>query len=70
MSILKTTLGGDDFYMLPLDKIKQYYPNASDEELKQIQEFIFALCCGLMQYFHGNDWEKDSEDLDFKSKED
>lgn len=56
--------------MLPLEVIKKYYSNATDEELKQIQEFIYALCCGLMQYFYGNDWEKDSDGLDLKNKED
>lgn len=56
--------------MLPLEIIKQYYPNASDEELRKIQEFIYQLCCGLMQYFHRNDWEKDIEEPDLKNKED
>lgn len=46
--------------MLPLDVIRKYYPNASNEELKGIQEFVYLLCCGLMQYFYGNGWDKDS----------
>lgn len=46
--------------MLPLEVVRKYYPDLSDEELKKIQVFIYELCCGLMQYFHGNDWEKDS----------
>ncbi|MDP3732954.1 MAG: hypothetical protein Q8Q91_00280 [Candidatus Daviesbacteria bacterium] len=56
--------------MIPLDKIKQYYPDAFGEELKKIQVFIYELCCGLMQYFHRNDWEKDIEEWDLKNKED
>lgn len=56
--------------MLPLDVIKKYYPNTSDEELKGIQTFVYELCCGMMQYFYGNDWEKDIEELDLKNKED
>lgn len=56
--------------MLPLDVIKKYYPNLSDEDLKKIQVFVYELCCGLMQHFYGTDWEKDSEELDFKSEED
>ena len=56
--------------MLPLDVIRKYYPNSSDEELRKIQVFVYQLCCGLMQYFYGKNWEKDIEELDFKSKED
>lgn len=54
--------------MLPLDVIRKYYPNLSDEDLKKIQVFVYKLCCGLMQYFYGDDWEKDIEDLGFESK--
>ena len=56
--------------MLPLDVIRKYYPNLSDEQLKQIQTFIYQLCCGLMQYFYGDSWEGDIDDLDLKNKED
>jgi len=56
--------------MLPLDVIRKYYPNLSDEQLKQIQTFIYQLCCGLMQYFYGRDWDKDIEDLNLENKED
>lgn len=56
--------------MLPLDVIRKYYPNLSDEDLKKIQAFVYELCCGLMQYFHGNDWEKDNGELDLRNKED
>lgn len=54
--------------MLPLDVIRKYYPDLSDEELKQIQEFIYALCCGLMQHFYGGDWDKDIEELSFENQ--
>ena len=56
--------------MLPLDIIRKYYPNLSDEELKQVQEFIYQLCCGIMQHFYGEDWEEDISELDSKNKED
>ena len=56
--------------MLPLNVIRKYYPDLSDEDLKKIQVFIYELCCGLMQHFHGNDWEKDSDELDLENKED
>ena len=55
--------------MLPLDVIKKYYPNLSDAELKEVQVFIYELCCGLMQNFYGRDWEEDSEGLDLENKE-
>lgn len=56
--------------MLPLEVIRKYYPNLSDEDLKKIQVFIYELCCGLMQYFHENDWEKDIDEIELKNKED
>ncbi len=56
--------------MLPLEIIKKYYPELSEEDLRKIQVFIYALCCGLMQHFYGKDWEKDIEELDFKNEED
>jgi len=31
--------------MLPLEIIKQYYPNASEKELKEIQEVVYLLSC-------------------------
>jgi len=45
--------------MLPLNVIRKYYPDLSDGHLKKIQVFVYELCCGLMQYFYGNNWEKD-----------
>ena len=56
--------------MLPLDVIKKYYPDLSDDDLKKIQEFIYQLCCGVMQYFYGNNWEEDMDDPDLKNEED
>ena len=56
--------------MLLLNVIRKYYPNLSDEDLKKIQVFVYELCCGLMQYFHGKDWEKDIDGLDLKNEED
>ena len=56
--------------MLPLNVIRKYYPNLPDEELRKIQVFVYQLCCGVMQYFYGPDWEKDSDGLDLENKED
>ncbi|MCL5784763.1 MAG: hypothetical protein M1142_05450 [Patescibacteria group bacterium] len=56
--------------MLSLDVIRKYYPNLSDDELKKIQVFVYHLCCGLMQYFYGDDWEGDIDDPDLKNEED
>lgn len=39
--------------MLPLEIIKKYYPNASEEELKDIQEVVYLLSCTIMQEFYG-----------------
>lgn len=56
--------------MLPLDVIRKYYPDLSDEKLEQIQVFIYQLCCGLMQHFYGENWEGDIDGWDFGNKED
>ncbi len=56
--------------MLPLDVIRKYYPDLSDEDLKKIQVFVYELCCGLMQYFYGDKWEGDIDEWDFKKEED
>jgi hypothetical protein len=56
--------------MLPLDVIRKYYPNRSDEDLKKIQTFVYQLCCGVMQYFYGDNWEGDIDELDLKNEED
>ena len=56
--------------MLPLDVIRKYYPDLSDEELKKIQVFVYELCCGFMQHFYGDNWEKEIDNLDLENKED
>jgi len=43
--------------MLEIEVIRKYYPSLPDEQLKSIQEFIYTLCCGLMQHFYGDKWE-------------
>ena len=54
--------------MVPLDVIRKYYPNLSDEELKKIQEFVYQLCCGIMQHFYGENWDEDSDGLDLENE--
>lgn len=39
--------------MLPLEIIKKHYPNASEDELKDIQEVVYLLACAVMQEFYG-----------------
>ncbi|GEM_PF-3152754 len=39
--------------MLPIDVIRKYYTNASEEELKDIQEVVYLLACAVMQHFYG-----------------
>jgi len=56
--------------MLPLDVIRKYYSDLSDEDLKKIQTFVYELCCGLMQYFSGEDWDGDIDELSFENKKD
>lgn len=41
--------------MLPLEVIKKYYPNTSENELKEIQETVYLLACAIMQQFYGAD---------------
>lgn len=54
--------------MLPLEVIKQYYPKASDEELKEIQEVVYLLACAVMQEFYGSRWMGSSEDSEQDEK--
>jgi len=56
--------------VLPLDVIRKYYPDLSDEDLKKIQVFVYELCCGLMQYFYGEDWDENIDELSFENKKD
>ena len=48
--------------MLSLEIIKKYYPNASEEELKKIQEVVYLLACAVMQQFYGSKWMGDFEE--------
>lgn len=50
--------------MLPLKVIEKYYPNASEDELKEIQEVVYLLACAVMQEFYGSDWMDYSGDLE------
>lgn len=54
--------------MLPLEIIKQYYPNASEDELKDIQEVVYLLACAVMQQFYGSEWMGSSEDPEQEGK--
>lgn len=42
--------------MLELEEIKKFYPNASEAELKEIQEIVYLLACAVMQEFYGESW--------------
>lgn len=50
--------------MLPLEVIRKYYPDLSEEELKEIQEIVYLLACAVMQQFYGTDWINYSGDLE------
>ena len=54
--------------MLPLDVIKKYYPNASDEELREIQEVVYLLACAVMQEFYGTEWMGGFEEIEHEEK--
>lgn len=54
--------------MLSLDVIRKYYPNASDDELKDIQEVIYLLACAVMQHFYGSEWMGGFEDSEQEGK--
>ena len=42
--------------MLPLEVIRKYYPKASEEELKDIQEVVYLLACAVLQHVFGSKW--------------
>ena len=42
--------------MLPLKIIKKYYPDATEDELKEIQEIVYLLGCAVMQESYGSKW--------------
>ena len=54
--------------MLPLEVIKKYYPDVSEEELKEIQEVVYLLSCAIMQEFYGSKWMGDFEDIEQEKK--
>lgn len=54
--------------MLPLEVIKKYYPNASEEDLKDIQEVVYLLACAVMQHFYGSKWMGGFEESDQDGK--
>ena len=54
--------------MLPLDEIKKYYPNSTEEELKDIQEVVYLLACAVMQEFYGSKWMGDFEEVEQEEK--
>ena len=54
--------------MLPLEIIKKYYPNASEDELKDIQEVVYLLACAVMQEFYGSKWMGNFEESDQEGK--
>ena len=54
--------------MLLLEIIKKYYPNASEEELKDIQEVVYLLACAVMQHVYGSKWMGDFEESDPEQK--
>ena len=54
--------------MLPLDIIRKYYPDLSDEGLKEIQEIVYLLGCAVMQHVYGPKWIGDFEESDPEEK--
>lgn len=54
--------------MLPLEIIEQYYPNASEDELKDIQEVVYLLACTVMQHFYELGWMGDVKNLEEEEK--
>ncbi len=54
--------------MLPLDVIRKYYPDLSEDELKEIQEVVYLLSCAVMQHFYGSEWMGSFEESDQEKK--
>ena len=54
--------------MLSLEIIKKYYPNALEDELKEIQEVVYLLSCAIMQEFYGSKWMRDFEEVEQDKK--
>jgi len=36
--------------------IRKYYPDLSEDELKEIQEIVYLLSCTVMQQFYRSKW--------------
>lgn len=51
-----------------MEVIKKYYPNASENELKDIQEVVYLLACAVMQQFYGSGWMGGFEDSEQEEK--
>lgn len=54
--------------MLPLEVIRKYYPDSSDDELKEIQEVVYLLACAVMQHFYGMKWMGSFEEPEQEEK--
>jgi len=54
--------------MLPLEVIRKYYPKASEEELKDIQEVVYLLACAVMQHVYGSKWMGSFEESEQEEK--
>ena len=54
--------------MLPLEVVKKYYPEVSEEELEEIQEVVYLLACAVMQHVYGSKWMGDFGESDSKGK--
>ena len=54
--------------MLPLEEIRKYYPDVTENELKEIQEVVYLLSCAVMQEFYGSKWMGDFEESDLEEK--
>lgn len=54
--------------MLLLDVIRKYYSNASEDELKEIQEVVYLLACAVMQHFYKSEWMGGFEEVEQDEK--
>ena len=50
--------------MLPLEEIKKYYHNASEDEVKEIKDVVYLLACSVMQECYGLKWMGSFEESD------
>jgi len=54
--------------VLPLEVIKKYYPNAREDELKEMQEIVYLLACAVMQHVYGSKRMGNFEESDPQEK--